>query len=353
METKGPLQSWRLALYLDRPLSQSKFARGVLRFDERGQIACILDVNAQAIADGNAEAKSLIANCPVVRTLEQAREYNIDAAVIGVCPIDADQRFPDAMLSFIEQCIEHDVMIVNPLHVTPWDDARLRSRPETWDRFVNLRASPPRRLFADCDLQSFRVLTCGNDCSVGKMTTALKIVDELRDMGKRAAFLATGQTGMLIAGGKGLAVDHVEGDFMSGAVEQAILELESEADIIVVEGQASLLHPAYSGVTAALLHGTRPQAIVLCSDPWRLRLKFYSERPVPSLVQEWQAIEALCAPGFPPALAGVAQPGGEGHYPELGVPCCDPLSAGGTRDISLRIGELSEASKAPRERVEA
>ena len=83
METKGPLQSWRLALYLDRPLSQSKFARGVLRFDERGQIACILDVNAQAIADGNAEARSLIANCPVVRTLEQAREYNIDAAVIG------------------------------------------------------------------------------------------------------------------------------------------------------------------------------------------------------------------------------------------------------------------------------
>jgi uncharacterized NAD-dependent epimerase/dehydratase family protein len=353
MPTNVPLHLWRLALYLDRPLSQSKFARGVLRFDARRQIACVIDVNAQLAADGDAEAKSLVADRPIVRSLGEALKLNVDAVVIGVCPIDADQRFPDAMLNFIEQCIEHAVMIVNPLHVTPWDDARLRSRPDTWDRFVNLRASPPRRLFADNELTSFRVLTCGNDCSVGKMTTALTIVDELRKMGKRAAFLATGQTGMLISGGKGLAVDHVEGDFMSGAVEEAILELECEADIIVVEGQASLLHPAYSGVTAALLHGTRPHAIVLCSDPWRRRLKFYSERPVPSLLQEWRAIEALCAAGSVPVLVGVAQPGGEGHYSELGVPCCDPLNAGGTKDISLGIRELSETSKILRERVEA
>ncbi len=108
----------------------------------------------------------------------------------------------------------------------------------------------------------------GTDCNVGKMTASLELVDELERRGVRAAFAATGQTGILIAG-KGIAVDAVVADFVAGAAERLVLDSPRDSDVIVVEGQGSLIHPGYSGVTLGLMHGSMPQTLVLCTNPQR------------------------------------------------------------------------------------
>jgi uncharacterized NAD-dependent epimerase/dehydratase family protein len=108
------------------------------------------------------------------------------------------------------------------------------------------------------------ILAVGSDCAIGKMTVALELDHEARRRGVRSEFIPTGQTGMAIAGW-GIAVDAVVSDFIAGAAEQLVLEgVERGGEVLFVEGQGSLLHPAYSGVTLGLIHGSAPHGYVLC-----------------------------------------------------------------------------------------
>ena len=104
--------------------------------------------------------------------------------------------------------------------------------------------------------------TVGTDCAVGKMTASLELVEAAQETGVNAEFVATGQTGIVIAG-RGIAVDRVISDFVSGAAEQLVLESDPSSDVLMIEGQGGLWHPAYSGVTLALLHGSAPESLVL------------------------------------------------------------------------------------------
>ncbi len=112
-----------------------------------------------------------------------------------------------------------------------------------------------------------RLLTVGTDCSVGKMYSSLALVSALRARGIKADFRATGQTGILIAG-SGVPVDAVIADFISGAIEQ-LAPARHDGGWDVIEGQGSLSHPSFAGVSTGLLHGAQPEAIVLCHDPAR------------------------------------------------------------------------------------
>jgi uncharacterized NAD-dependent epimerase/dehydratase family protein len=126
-----------------------------------------------------------------------------------------------------------------------------------------------------------RVLTVGTDCAVGKKFTALSLERELRQRGVAATFRATGQTGRFISGG-GLAVDAVVADFLAGAAE--LLSPAAPADHWdVIEGQGSLFHPAYAAVSLGLLHGSQPDAVILCHEPTRPHMLGYPEYPLPSL----------------------------------------------------------------------
>src|SRR6185295_5517700 len=118
------------------------------------------------------------------------------------------------------------------------------------------------------DVDALVVLTVGTDCNVGKMTAQLQIVDQLRKRGVRTNFVATGQTGIMIEGW-GTAVDAVVADFIAGATEQIVLRGAKDADVVLVEGQGSINHPGYSGVTLGLLHGACPGAMILCHQPTR------------------------------------------------------------------------------------
>ncbi|MGB5201594.1 MAG: N-acetyltransferase DgcN [Sedimenticolaceae bacterium] len=126
-----------------------------------------------------------------------------------------------------------------------------------------------------------RLLPVGTDCSCGKMYTALAIEKELRSRGLKADFRATGQTGILIAG-RGVCVDAVVADFISGAVEW--LSPDNDDDHWdIVEGQGSLFHPSFAGVTTGLIHGAQPDVLVLCHEPTRTHMRGLPSFPIPDL----------------------------------------------------------------------
>lgn len=126
-----------------------------------------------------------------------------------------------------------------------------------------------------------RVATVGTDCALGKKYTALALTNALKARGAKATFRATGQTGIMIAG-EGIAIDAVVADFIAGAAET--LSPDNAPDHWdVIEGQGSLFHPAYAGVTLGLLHGSQPDAFVLCHDPSRLTIEYFPGFPIPEL----------------------------------------------------------------------
>src|SRR5439155_644788 len=150
------------------------------------------------------------------------------------------------------------------------------------------------------------VLTVGTDAAVGKMTASLEIVRALERAGERAAFVATGQTGIAIAG-DGIAVDAVVADFIAGAAERMVCDAAERADWVIVEGQGSLTHPGFSGVTLGLLHGSAPHLMVLCHDATRMTVKGFEREGLPLRdLRECVRIYEEAAswrrpPGHPPA----------------------------------------------------
>lgn len=183
-----------------------------------------------------------------------------------------------------------------------------------------------------------RLLTVGTDCALGKKYTALAIARELRARGGNADFRATGQTGILLAGG-GVAIDATVADFTAGAAET--LSPANVADHWdIIEGQGSLFHPGYAGVTLALVHGSQPDALVLCHDPTRREIGGYPGFAIPSLEEALDTYlraarltnrrarfvgialntSKLSAAAAATELAATAE--------RLGLPCVDPIRTG-------------------------
>ena len=183
-----------------------------------------------------------------------------------------------------------------------------------------------------------RVLTVGTDCAVGKKYTALAIEKEMRTRGIDADFRATGQTGIFISG-RGVAVDSVVSDFISGAAEW-LSPPAAPSHWDVIEGQGSLFHPAYAGVTLGLIHGSQPDAMVLCHDLARTGIADYPGYAIPSYEDAFAAYLAAARLTNPRArLAGVSL--NTSHLGEndavraaavvaeaVALPCCDPIRHG-------------------------
>jgi uncharacterized NAD-dependent epimerase/dehydratase family protein len=183
-----------------------------------------------------------------------------------------------------------------------------------------------------------RVLTVGTDCVVGKKYTALALEKALTDLGVKADFRATGQTGVMIAG-RGVAIDAVVSDFVAGAAEW--LSPDNDPDHWdVIEGQGSLFHPAYAGVTLGLLHGSQPDALIVCHEPVRTHILSVQGYPVPPLGEFIAANRIAARLTNPNAIvAGVSINTGRMSAEECdramheiedatGLPCCDPIRHG-------------------------
>lgn len=210
---------------------------------------------------------------PVVADLEAALERSPrpEALLIGVAPQGG--ALPDAWRPLLVRALRAGLDLWSGLHVRLADDPELaRSAEAQGRRLVDLRKPPPDLPVATARAaytSALRVLTVGTDCNVGKLTTSLEVAEGLRRRGVTARVGATGQTGILVTG-RGVAVDAVVADFVAGAAEVVTLEAaEGDPDVVLVEGQGSLLHPGYSGVTLGLLHGSVPRAMILCWMPSR------------------------------------------------------------------------------------
>jgi uncharacterized NAD-dependent epimerase/dehydratase family protein len=186
-----------------------------------------------------------------------------------------------------------------------------------------------------------RCLTVGTDCSIGKMYASLAMEREMRARGLEATFRATGQTGIVIAG-DGVPLDAVVADFMAGAVEWLSPDNEPEHwDLI--EGQGSLFHPSYSGVTLALIHGGQPDALILCHEPTRRHMRGLPDYELPSLEALRDLSLAMARMVNPDAAvtgvsvntAAVPEPAALEHLAEverrLGLPAVDPFRHGAAR----------------------
>ncbi|OOG57751.1 EBNA-1 nuclear protein [Rhodanobacter sp. B05] len=183
-----------------------------------------------------------------------------------------------------------------------------------------------------------RLLTVGTDCSVGKMYTALALERAMRQRGLPADFRATGQTGILVAG-SGVPIDAVVADFISGAAEWiSPVRLDGGWDLI--EGQGSLFHPSYAGVSLGLLHGAQPDALVLCHEPTRQHMRGLSDCPLPelklcleaNLVAARLTNPAVKAVGVALNTSGLARAEAAAACRQIGdlleLPCQDPVTMG-------------------------
>jgi uncharacterized NAD-dependent epimerase/dehydratase family protein len=153
---------------------------------------------------------------------------------------------------------------------------------ESGARLIDVRI-PPKNLPVGTGLKRSgkRVLMVGTDCAIGKKYTALALDQAMREAGINSTFRASGQTGIMIAG-EGIPIDTVVADFISGAAE-LLSPANDEDHWDVIEGQGSLFHPGYSGVSLGLLHGSQPDAIVVCHDATRTRVSGWDHYPLPSI----------------------------------------------------------------------
>ena len=221
--------------------------------------------------------------------------------------------------------------------------ARARSHGGTIEDVRRPPASLGVGLARAAQVDALVALAVGTDCNVGKMTAVLEIQRALERHGVRAAFVATGQTGIMIAG-SGVAVDAVPSDFVSGAIERLVVDAAADHDVVLVEGQGTLHHPSFSAVTLGLLHGSCPEALILCHHLGRTRLALGSDRdddgpPLPSLAAAREAHERAAAWVRPAiVVAGAfntwdtpepaARAACEDAAEALGVPVTDPVRFG-------------------------
>ena len=245
---------------------------------------------------------------PVVATLDEGLSLRPNALLVGIAP--AGGKLPAEWILLLARAIEHGLEIWSGLHTFVGDVPELAALAAKHRVGIHDLRRPPTRLDVARgrvrNIDATVVLTVGTDCNIGKMTTQLQILDALRAKGIRTSFAATGQTGILIEG-RGIAVDAVVADFIAGAAEKMVCEAAEHADWVIVEGQGSLTHPGFSGVTLGLLHGAGPDLMVLCHNAMRETMKGYEDTGLPlrSLRELVKIYEDAAAwrrpPGYPPA----------------------------------------------------
>jgi D-glutamate N-acetyltransferase len=254
-----------------------KTGRGVIRYRPQDVVAVLDSERAGEELDG----------FPVVATVAEAMPLEPTAALVGVATQGG--RFPPAWRALLKDAITAGLDVESGLHEFVSDDEELAALARDHGvELRDLRRSPPGLNVPTGENLTHgatTILTVGSDCAIGKMTVSLELDREARRRGIRSEFVPTGQTGIAIAGW-GIAVDAVVSDFIAGAAERLVVEgVERGGDVLFVEGQGSLLHPAYSGVTLGLIHGSAPHAYVLCHMAGETSVDGDARFPIPPLAE--------------------------------------------------------------------
>jgi uncharacterized NAD-dependent epimerase/dehydratase family protein len=327
-----------------------KTAASVIRY-RTSEVVALLD--STQVGRTSQELLGTGGNIPVVAKL--ADVPTADTLLIGIAPQGG--KLPASWQPILLEAITRKMDIVNGLHDfltndpllvaaskehgTQLDDVRKNN-----ERDVALRQGIRR----DC----LRIHTVGNDCSIGKMVASIEISRALNAAGHDSKFVATGQTGIMIEG-DGCPIDCVVSDFVNGAAERLILQNQHH-EILLIEGQGSLLHPAYSAVTLGLLHGTQPDGLILCYESARPEIHNYPGMKFPNLPKLREIYEQMANLMNPCRVIGIvmnsrrisaAEADVERNRVEqqMGLPCCDVFRHGVEPLVAAVLRRQAEVGK--------
>jgi len=248
----------------------SKTANSCIRYTPE-RVAAVID--SRRAGRTSQDVLGFGGDIPVVSSVAEGLKRKPTALLIGVAPQGG--KLPDEWRAMILAAIDAGLEVWSGLHTFIGADPEFAARAARRNVEIHDLRRPPADLTVAMGrvrkLDATVVLTVGTDCNIGKMTSALQIRDALRARKRDVRFAGTGQTGILIEGW-GTAVDAVIADFIAGAAERLVLDASKGADIVLVEGQGSIIHPGYSGVTVGLMHGSLPNAMVMCAQPSRLHI---------------------------------------------------------------------------------
>lgn len=275
-----------------------KTANGVVAHSELFDARAVIDSEHGGRTAAEVLSRPEVPHVPVVDSMAAALEAApaAEALVLGVAP--AGGNLPDPWKEVIREAMAEGCDVISGLHTflsedPEWDGLAgeygvelidVRKPPAESD----LRVADGRGDDVDADV----VLVMGTDCAVGKRTTSFELYRAANEAGLDAAWVATGQTGIMVGANRGVAVDRVPSDFTAGVVEEMVYDLR-EHEIVFVEGQAALTHRIYAGVTLSILGGAWPDTVVLTDDPDRERREHFESLSVPPVTAEATLVEEL------------------------------------------------------------
>lgn len=243
----------------------AKTAHGVLRYG-RDEVVAIVD-GQYAGRHLRDVVPSIDREVPIVGSVSEALAFSPTSLLIGVAV--SGGALPPKFRAHVLDAIDAGLEIVNGLHQFVTEDPEFVAHATAKGaRLWDVRKTPDNIPLFSGDaygVPQIVTLAVGSDCAVGKMSVMLEIVAAANADGARAEFVATGQTGIMIAG-KGICVDRVISDFVSGAAEQLVLDVAPNTEFTFVEGQGSIIHPAFAAVTYGLMFGSAPDLLVFCHD---------------------------------------------------------------------------------------
>ena len=289
-----------------RDIYRNKTAMGLLRFRPE-DVLCVLDSNH--VGTDLSSMPGIDTQIPVVSTIREVLDLGVEWLVIGINTPGGS--LPDSIRPLIYEAIRNRIGIISGLHESVNGDPNLVSLAARYAvELVNLRATPDDRIVSTGQARTtkaFRVLTVGTDANIGKTTVALTLdryINSVKKYHVLSRFVSTSQDGILITG-RGVAVDRMISDFAGGMVEQLVLSNDRGHDVLMIEGQNSILSPCYSGTAISLLHGSCPDAMILCHNPRRTLLR-HTDAPVPPLATYIDLYERVLAPVHPGKVVGIA-----------------------------------------------
>ena len=326
----------------------AKTATGVLRYAPDPVVAVIDSTRAGSTVRDHVPGLDL--DVPVVASLDEAMAGEPDTLLIGIAP--AGGKLPAPWRATILQAIERGLDVESGLHDFISDDTEFaEAAMRTGAELRDLRR-PPAGLDvpsgANLTVDATTVSTVGTDCALGKMTVCLELDLEARRRGLASVFVPTGQTGIAIAGW-GIAVDEVVSDYVAGATERLVVEGAERGGpgaLLWIEGQGSINHPLYSGVTLGLLHGAAPHVMLLVHEPGRTHLDMPDGPPVPplpQLIEDYARIASYVQAGTDRRRRAEDQPAGRGGGSRGRRP-----GDRGDRPAGLRSGALGRRGAARR-----
>ncbi len=320
---------------------QSKTGLGVIRYGQ-WPITAVLD--SQQAGKTVRQATGIAHDAPIIAMLEEALNLSPKpkALLVGTAPMGGD--LPSQYRDVIREAITKGLHIISGLHIFLNEDPELRALAQQYQVHLwDVRATTNENIITrqlPRPSGTHVITMVGTDCSVGKMTVALELNNALQKRGEASVFVATGQTGIMITG-SGVPLDRVIGDFMAGTLEQEIDDVikASHPRWVIVEGQGSLLHPAYSGVTMSLLHGSAPDAMILCHNTKLKTINNFDSVPLPSLSRFVEIYESAASWIKPAKVVGIslntstlaeddARAAIAKAQAETGLPATDPVRFG-------------------------